>query len=77
MACDDICLEESYGIQYQRGELSRKSWFVFKNLFQAQDWSILKSSDGVRRSAEMNKELLTKLKHKKKEHKQGKQGYMT
>lgn len=60
--------------------MSGKSWFIFKNLLQAPDSCILtskKSSNGVRRSAQMNKELLTKLKHKKEEHKQGKQGYMT
>jgi len=60
--------EESHGIQSPGEKGVQKSWLIFIHHFQAQEWSVhtcRKSNKGYRRLAWMNKELLTKLKHKK------------
>ncbi|KFV09049.1 hypothetical protein N340_00462, partial [Tauraco erythrolophus] len=60
------------------GTGAQESWLIFKDhLLQAQEWCIRtkrKSGRNTRRPAWMNKELLNKLRHKKKAYREWKQG---
>lgn len=63
------------------GKTGKENWLIFKDHFlQAEEWSVLvsrNSGKNSRRLAWMNKELLTKIKHKKEMYRKWKQGQVT